>query len=338
MSAPGRPCIVAEGLAKEYRSPEKEPGLGGAIKALFHRRFRVTRAVDGIDLRIDEGELVGFLGVNGAGKTTTLKMLSGLLTPTSGTATVLGHVPWKREASFQRRFSLVMGQRTQLWWEIPARETLRLNQVIYGLSETEYARNLDELVDLLELQACLDVPVKKLSLGQRMRAELAAALLHKPAVLLLDEPTLGLDVVMQKKVREFIREYNRRNNATILLTSHNMDDVVALCPRVLIIERGRLLYDGSLSQLIQRYATHKVVEAAFSEPVARERLEGLGRVTSFSELKAVIEVPRAEVSKRAAELLVRLPVADLTIDEAPIDDIVRGIFTRPPDAQIPDGL
>jgi ABC-2 type transport system ATP-binding protein len=320
--------IDARALSKEYRSPLKQPGLSGALRSLFDRKFKTTRAVAGIDLKIEEGELVGFLGANGAGKTTTLKMLSGLLTPTSGEASVLGHTPWKREAAFQKRFSLVMGQRTQLWWEIPALETLRLNQVIYGLSEKEFEANLAELVDLLELQECLDVPVKKLSLGQRMRAELAAALLHKPTLLLLDEPTLGLDVVMQKKVREFIREYNTRNKATILLTSHNMTDVVELCPRVIIIERGLILYDGSLSTLIKKHATHKVVEAVFSKPVERRDLEGLGRVVSFSELKAVVEVPRADVSRRAADLLMKLPVADLTIDEQPIDDVVRGIFTR----------
>lgn len=325
---PAMPCITARALTKEYRVPEKEPGLGGAVRSLFNRKFRVTRAVQGIDLNIEEGELVGFLGVNGAGKTTTLKMLAGLLTPTSGAADVLGHVPWRREAAFQRRFSLVMGQRTQLWWELPAQETFRLNQVIYGLSDAEYARNLDELVDLLDLRDCLSVPVKKLSLGQRMRAELAAALLHKPALLLLDEPTLGLDVIMQKKVREFIREYNKRNNATILLTSHNMIDVVELCPRVLVIERGRLLYDGPLSKLVERFAAHKVIDVVFSEPVGPERLAGLGRIARQEELRATLEVPRAEVSKRAAELLVRLPVADLTIDEPSIDDVVRTIFTH----------
>ena len=323
-------CITTRALAKEYRVPEKEPGLGGAVRSLFDRKFRTTRAVQGIDLTVQEGELVGFLGVNGAGKTTTLKMLAGLLTPTSGEASVLGHVPWRREAAFQRRFSLVMGQRTQLWWELPAQETFRLNQVIYGLSDADYARNLDELVELLDLRDCLSVPVKKLSLGQRMRAELAAALLHKPALLLLDEPTLGLDVIMQKKVREFIREYNRRNNATILLTSHNMTDVVELCPRVLVIERGRLLYDGSLTKLVERFAAHKVIEVVFSEPVSPERLAGLGRLAGRDGLRATLEVPRAEVSKRAAELLMRLPVADLTIDEPPIDDVVRTIFTSGP--------
>ena len=193
------PAIQTRGLTKDFRSPIKEPGLAGAVKSLFHRRWRQTRAVDALDLTIQEGELVGFLGANGAGKTTTLKMLSGLLHPSSGEVSVLGHVPARREASFQRRISLVMGQRTQLWWEIPALETFRLNQAIYGLGDAEFNRSLDELVALLDLGDCLAVPVKKLSLGQRMRAELAAALLHRPALLLLDEPTLGLDVVMQKK-------------------------------------------------------------------------------------------------------------------------------------------
>jgi ABC-2 type transport system ATP-binding protein len=332
------PSIEVRALTKEYRVPEKDPGLWGAVRSLVNRRFRTTRAVEGISLTIEEGELVGFLGANGAGKTTTLKMLSGLLTPTSGEAVVMGHVPWRREAAFQRRFSLVMGQRTQLWWELPAQETFRLNQVIYGLDEKTYRASMGELVELLELEDCLSVPVKKLSLGQRMRAELAAALLHRPALLLLDEPTLGLDVVMQKKVREFISEYNRRSRATILLTSHNMDDVVELCPRVLIIERGRLLYDGPLNRLVERYAGHKVIRLSFERPVDRRDVETFGRVASWDELRAVIEVPRGEVSKRAAALLMKLPVADLTIDEPPIDDIVRTIFSREPGAQIPDGL
>ncbi|HEX4047330.1 MAG TPA: ATP-binding cassette domain-containing protein, partial [Elusimicrobiota bacterium] len=233
-------ALDVKGLTKDYRSPVKEPGLWGGVKSLFDRKYKDTRAVDGVSFQIQEGELVGFLGANGAGKTTTLKMLSGLLTPTSGTALALGHVPWKREAAFQKMLSLVMGQRTQLWWEIPAYETFRLNQAIYGVSEADFHRNLDELVDLLDLGDHLTVPVKKLSLGQRMRAEMAAALLHQPKLLLLDEPTIGLDVVMQKKVREFVRAYNKRHNATIMLTSHNMTDVVELCKRVIVIERGVL--------------------------------------------------------------------------------------------------
>lgn len=321
-------CVEVRQLTKEFRSPEKDPGLWGAVKSLAHRRWKTTRAVDGISFDIQAGELVGFLGVNGAGKTTTLKMLSGLLYPTSGQALVLGHTPSKREASFQKQFSLVMGQRTQLWWEIPAQETFRLNQAIYGLSEAEYRRNLDELVTLLELSECLSVPVKKLSLGQRMRAELAVALLHRPALLLLDEPTLGLDVVMQKKVRGFIREYNARSNSTILLTSHNMDDVVELCPRVIIIERGALLYDGSLSDLVKKYASHKIIRVVFEREVLNPDLKSIGKVLESTPLRAAVEVPRRDVSKAASALLQSFPVADVTIEEASIDDIVRQIFTH----------
>ena len=322
------PSIETRALTKDYSVPEKDPGLAGALKGLLNRRLRTVRAVDAISLRIEEGELVGFLGANGAGKTTTLKMLAGLLTPSAGEAVVLGHVPWRREPDFQRSISLVMGQRTQLWWEIPPQETFRLNQAIYGLDEAEYRESLDELVSLLELQDCLKVPVKKLSLGPRMRAELAAALLHRPKLLLLDEPTLGLDVVMQKKVRGFIREYNRRYRATVLLTSHNMDDVVELCPRVLIIERGALLYDGALAELVGRYAEHKVIRAVFDSPVDAARLAALGAVVESEGLRATLQVPRASAAKRAAELLVSFPVADLNIEETPIDDIVRRIFTR----------
>lgn len=322
------PAIEVRRLTKVYRSPEKEPGLSGAFRSLFDRRYRHTHAVEAISFDIAEGELVGFLGANGAGKTTTLKMLSGLLTPTGGEATVLGRVPWEREAGFQRAISLVMGQRSQLWWEIPAQETFRLNQEIYGISDADYKRNVDELVELLELRDCLSVPVKKLSLGQRMRAELAAALLHRPKLLLLDEPTLGLDVVMQKKVREFISEYNRRAKATIMLTSHNMDDVVALCPRVIVIERGQLLYDGALSQLVAKYADHKVIRAVFDADAPVERLKALGRVVEHEGPRAAIEVPRAEVSRRASELLSGFSVIDLTIEEASVDDVVRRIFTH----------
>ncbi len=320
------PCIQASALSKVYESPEKEPGFANAVRSFFHRKMRQVRAVDGLSFSIEEGELVGFLGANGAGKTTTLKMLSGLLTPSSGQAMVLGRVPWKREAELQRQFSLVLGQRSQLWWEIPAQETFRLNQAIYGISEPDYRSAMAELTDLLELSECLSVPVKKLSLGQRMRAELALALLHRPAVLFLDEPTLGLDVIMQKKIRAFIKEYNVKHKATIILTSHNMDDVSELCSRVVVIERGRLLYDGGLQSLVARYARHKIIRAEFSGPPP-EGLSAIGAVVSNGGTRAVIEVPREKVSERAAELLRRWPVSDLTIEEVPIDDIVRGIFS-----------
>ncbi|MEK7233386.1 MAG: ATP-binding cassette domain-containing protein [Elusimicrobiota bacterium] len=321
-------AIETKGLTKDYRAPLKEPGLWGGIKSLFNREFKETRAVDGVTFTIEEGELVGFLGANGAGKTTTLKMLSGLLTPTAGSATALGHVPWKRETSFQRAISLVMGQRSQLWWEIPAYETFKLNQAIYGLSEVDFRTHLDELVDLLELGEHLSVPVKKLSLGQRMRCELAAALLHRPRLLLLDEPTIGLDVVMQKNVREFIKAYNKRSGATIMLTSHNMTDVVALCRRVIVIEKGRLLYDGALDQLVERYAAHKILRARFTTDVEPAALKGLGSVIKYEERTVTLEVPRANMAASAAALLHAYPVADLNVEEVAIDDIVRRLFTH----------
>ncbi len=321
-------AIETKGLTKDYRSPVKEPGLWGGMKALFDRKYKDTRAVDDVGFKMEEGELVGFLGANGAGKTTTLKMLSGLLTPTAGEATALGHVPWKREASFQKKISLVMGQRTQLWWEIPAYETFKLNQAIYGIPESEFKAQLDELVDLLELGEHLQVPVKKLSLGQRMRAEMAAALLHRPRLLLLDEPTIGLDVVMQKKVREFVKAYNKRNGATIMLTSHNMTDVVELCRRVVVIERGRLLYDGPLDRLVERYADHKIVKVRFTAPVAAGDLRTLGTVVSADGMTATIEVPRAQVAAGAAALLRAFPVADLNVEDMNIDDVVRRLFAH----------
>ena len=319
-------AIETKDLTKDYRSPLKEPGLWGGVKSLFDRKYKDTRAVDSISFRIEEGELVGFLGANGAGKTTTLKMLSGLLTPTAGAATALGHVPWKREAAFQRSISLVMGQRSQLWWEIPAYETFRLNQAIYGLSEADFRAHLDELVDLLELSEHLSVPVKKLSLGQRMKTELAVSLLHRPRVLLLDEPTLGLDVVMQKKVRQFILHYAQTAKATVLLTSHNMGDIMELCPRVVVIDRGRILHDGALRSVVERFAPHKLIRADFQRPVLARDLESIGRVLENGEYSAVIEVPREEVSKRAADLLGRFAVSDLTIEDTPAEEVIRRLF------------
>jgi ABC-2 type transport system ATP-binding protein len=322
------PVIQAIQLSKIYQVPEKQPGLWNAVKSLFHRRFRDVPAVTGASFSIEEGELVGFLGANGAGKTTTLKMLSGLLNPSSGSATVLGYTPWLRKTEFKKSFALVMGHRTQLWWELPAQETFKLNKEIYEIPDSQYQQSMDELVTLLELEDCMSVPVKKLSLGQRMKAELAVSMLHRPKVLLLDEPTLGLDVVMQKKLRQFILEYNHRNQATILLTSHNMDDVVELCRRVLIIDKGRILYDGTLSQVVDRYATHKIIRADFEgEHVPANGLDRVGRVIEQSGTRAVLEVPRHDVSQRAAHLLSNFKVADLTIEETPIQDIVRQIFT-----------
>ena len=320
-------AIEVSRLTKVFRVPEKLPGLWNAVKSLFHRKFRDVTAVSGIDFTIEEGELVGFLGANGAGKTTTLKMLSGLLHPTSGTASVLGFVPWERRVRFQKQFAFVMGHRTQLWWELPAQETFKLNQKIYEIPQKEFDRTMDELIELLDLKDCMSIPVKKLSLGQRMKAELAVSILHTPKLLLLDEPTLGLDVVMQKKLRQFILEYNRRHRATILITSHNMDDVSELCKRVLLIDHGRILYDGLLRRIVERYAPDKMIRADFAEDVAKSRLERIGSVVEYAGTRAAIEVPRLDVSRRAAELLAHFKVADLTIEETPIQEVVRRLFT-----------
>ena len=263
------PIITVDHLSKTFQVPHKAPGLKGAFKGFFSREYRDVEAVRDISFQVQEGELVGFLGPNGAGKTTTLKMLSGLLHPTSGQATVLGHVPWKRERSFQKRFTMVMGQRSQLWWDLPAWDSFLLNKEIFEIPEAQFRKTVDELSSLLEIQDLLDVPVKKLSLGQRMKAELACSLLHEPAVLLLDEPTIGLDVVMQKKVREFILDYQKRRRATILLTSHNMEDIAELCSRVMLISHGKILFDGALTEIQKRFGQDSLsdaMRAAFQMP------------------------------------------------------------------------
>lgn len=328
------PAIETKDLRKTFRVPDRPEGLAAALRSVFDRKWRDVRAVESLSLSVAPGELVGFLGPNGAGKTTTLKMLSGLLHPSSGEVRVLGFLPFERRPAFQKQFSIVMGNRTQLWWELPAQETLRLNKEIYELSEAEYRDSLGELSDLLGIGDLLSIPVKKLSLGQRMKAELCAALLHRPKLLLLDEPTLGLDVVMQKKIRSFIRDYNRRTGATVLLTSHNMDDVVEMTERVLIIDRGRLMYDGRLRDVVERYAPHKVITAEFKAAVPLAPLAELGTVLERSNgdgegvTRIALEVPRREVSERASRLLSRYAIEDLSIEETPIDEVIRRIFSE----------
>lgn len=268
-------AIDVRRLSKTYRVPQKEPGFWGTLKSVFHRRTRDVPAVQDIIFSIAEGELVGFLGPNGAGKTTTLKMLAGLLHPTSGEAQVLGFTPWKRQRAFQKQFTMVMGQRSQLWWDLPAWDSFLLNREIYEIPEPQFRDTIQELESLLELGDLRDTPVKKLSLGQRMKAELACALLHRPSVLLLDEPTIGLDVLMQQKVRQFIRDYNRLRKATILLTSHNMEDIAELCPRIILINHGRLLFDGTLAQFQAGHGQRSLTEAmrhAFSSKHNSESL------------------------------------------------------------------
>jgi len=319
--------INVSNLKKYYQVHKKEPGLSGSIKSLFHRRYEDVKAVDNISFNIKEGELVGFIGPNGAGKTTTLKCLSGLLYPTSGLVSVLGFNPWDRKNEFLKQISLVMGQKNQLWWDLPAIETFILNKEIYEIPKAQYEETLNELVNLLEIRDVLKIQVRKLSLGQRMKCELIAALLHSPKVLFLDEPTIGLDVVSQKKMRDFIKEYNHRKKATIILTSHYMDDVKELCQRVVIIDKGKLIFDGELKEITEKYADHKTISVIFSKEVDPKKLEEIGQIKEYLFPKAVFLVKHEVVSMVAAELLQHYPIADLNIEEVPIEDVIREVFT-----------
>ncbi|MFC1748279.1 ATP-binding cassette domain-containing protein [Pseudomonadota bacterium] len=319
--------IQVQGLKKHFKVHQKEPGLSGSIKSLFSRKYETVKAVDNINFQIGEGELVGFIGPNGAGKTTTLKCLSGLLYPTSGTVKVLGYTPWDRKPQFQKQFSLVMGQKNQLWWDLPPMETFTLNREIYEVPHKRFDETLEKLIALLDVKDILKIQVRKLSLGQRMKCELIAALLHTPKVLFLDEPTIGLDVVMQKTMRDFIKEYNREFNSTIILTSHYMDDVKELCKRVIVIDHGQILFDGKLQDVIDKYARNKIIEAVFSKDVNLRKLAEFGDVREYEFPQARINVPRNQATIKAAELLKKFPVADLNILEPPIEAIIREVFT-----------
>jgi ABC-2 type transport system ATP-binding protein len=324
--------IEVENLSKIYESYRKKPGLRGSLKGLFHRETFFTSAVDGISFSVSEGELVGFLGPNGAGKTTTLKMLSGILYPTSGDARVLGYTPARRQREYQKQFALVMGQKNQLWWDLPARESILLNKEIYEIPDGEFERNLAELSDLLEIRDILDVPVRKLSLGQRMKCELVTALIHDPKVLFLDEPTIGLDVVAQKNIRDFIRRYNQDKKTTVLLTSHYMEDISQLCDRVIIIDAGRIVFDGRLADLIQAYAPHKVITVTFADCLPSvSRLQRYGELVEAGLYKAILRIPREDSKRVAADLLSSdLPVDDILIGEVAVDEVVRKIFQDRP--------
>jgi len=321
--------IELNGLAKVFRTYRKKQGVAGAVRGLFRRDYTETRAVDGVSFRIEEGEFVGFLGPNGAGKTTTLKMLSGLLYPSGGQAQVLGFVPWQRKDAMKRQISLLMGQKNALWWDLPARESLELNRAIYEIPRPQFERIIGELSEMLEVKEQLDVMVRELSLGQRMKMELIAALLHGPKVLFLDEPTIGLDVVSQKTVREFLQRHNALRRTTILLTSHYMQDIEALCERVILIDHGRVMFDGALEDIVGRFAANKVVEAKFSRPVECD-FAGLGVVLEKKPDEVRIEVPRARVAEVCRALLDRAPVADLTVTEPPIEDVIRHVFDETP--------
>ena len=324
------PVIQLDELSKVYRVNEREAGLVAAMRSFVKRKTRDVQAVDEISFSVDEGEIVGFLGPNGAGKTTTLKMLSGLLHPTGGRASVLGYRPWERNRDYLRRMTLVMGQRNQLLWDIPVIDTFELNRAVYRIPEAEYRRVVDELTELLDLGPLLRKPTRNLSLGERMKCEIAAALLHSPSVLYLDEPTIGLDVTMQRRIRQFITEYNQRTGATVLLTSHYMADVEALCKRVIVIHHGKLLYDGELSRLADRFAPFKTVEVELQNGTGGRSLAQYGELIAQSEGRATLRIPKAETAAVTGRLLAELDVSDLTVQDPTIEDVIEHVFSQSP--------
>ena len=323
------PAVRVDRLEKVFQVSEREAGLRASAKSLVRRRTRDLRAVDSISFEIEPGEIVGFLGPNGAGKTTTLKMLSGLLYSSGGDARVLGHVPSKREREFLRRITLVMGNRNQLQWDLPALDSFELNRAIYRLPREDFVPFRDELIDLLEVGELVRKPVRNLSLGERMKVEIVGALLHRPQVLFLDEPTIGLDVTMQKRIRSFVAEYNRRYGATVLLTSHYMADVQALCRRVIVIHHGRILYDGPLTGLTERFAAYKTIGVALENGDAR--IEAYGEVIHRDGDWVTLRVPKGDTSQVAARLLSELSVLDLTIEEPSIEDVIELVFAHQED-------
>ena len=321
--------IKVQRLAKHYRVHTRPAGIGAALRSLVHRRYESVRAVDDISFAIAAGERVGFLGPNGAGKTTTLKMLAGLLHPTSGEATVAGFTPRFREPAFLRSIMLVTGQKQQLLWDLPPSETFELNRAVYDIPRADYRQTLDELVALLDLGPLLGKPTRQLSLGERMKCELAAALLHRPRVLFLDEPTIGLDVTMQAAVRGFIRSYNERFGATVILTSHYMEDVAALCPRVVVIDQGKLTYDGTLDALVRERRPEKRLTLRLSRPVARTELDLLpGRVVAHDDENVTMQVDTHAMRGVVEEALARLPVVDLKIEDPPLEEVLADLFSR----------
>ena len=323
--------ICVERLSKTYKVAEREGGTRAALRSFFKRKYNDVKAVQEVSFDISAGEIVGFLGPNGAGKTTTLKMLSGLLHPSSGSAHVLGFTPWERKAGYLTAMTLVMGQRNRLAWDIPAADSFLLNQAVYRISDADYKQTLKELDELLDLDPLLRKPVRNLSLGERMKCELAASLLHRPRVLFLDEPTIGLDISAQARIRSFLKEYNRRTGATILLTSHYMADVTALCERIIIIHHGRLKYDGGLSDLSHRIAPYKMLrvdltDEANMDPDLDLSVYGTLVPSEDDSCRHLIQVKANQVPQITARLLAEVPVLDLTIEDPPIEDVIERAF------------
>ena len=321
--------ISVDQLSKTYQVPEREGGFGAAVRSFFKRKYKDVKAVEKVSFRIEPGEVVGFLGPNGAGKTTTLKMLSGLLHPTSGRASVLGFTPWERKSDYLRSMTLVMGQRNRLSWDIPAADSFLLNQAIYRIPDDEYKQTYKELDELLELEPLMKKPVRNLSLGERMKCEIAAGLLHRPRVLFLDEPTIGLDITGQARIREFLREYNRRTGATVLLTSHYMADVTALCERVIIIHHGQLKYDGGLTDLSRKIAPFKLIGVMLSDADSHDLSRYGTEVQNEEDMdKRYLQVRADEVTRVTSQLLADLPVHDITIADPPIESVIEQAFNQ----------
>ncbi len=320
------PIIEAMGLSKTYRVYQKKEGLLGAVRGLFRREYKEVRAVENVHFTIEPGEVVGFLGPNGAGKTTTLKMLAGLIYPTAGSARVLGHVPWQREDAFRRCFALVMGQKNQLWWDLPAGDSFQLHREIYSLPRETFQQTVDELTEMFGVQGLVRQPVRELSLGERMKMELIAALLHQPQLLLLDEPTIGLDVVAQVTIQKCLREYNARRGVTILLTSHYMRDVEALCKRVLVITHGRLVYDGPLAGITEQFGRVKLVKLQFEGNDSPADLERFGEVTQREGPVAQLRIDRLQIAEVLAAILERHTVVDMSVQDPPLDQVIARVF------------
>jgi ABC-2 type transport system ATP-binding protein len=318
--------IEIENLAKSYRVYQKREGLMAAIRGLVHREYRQVDAVRGINLRVEQGEFVAFLGPNGAGKTTTLKLLSGVIYPSSGTARVMGYVPWERSNAYRSRFALVMGQKNQLWWDLPSQESFRLHQQIYRIDSSSFQRTLDELTELLGVRPLLGRPVRELSLGERMKMELIAALLHSPDILFLDEPTIGLDVVAQHNIQQFLRYYQEQRKITILLTSHYMKDIAALCRRVVVINDGSIKFDGSLAEVVDNFSSTRLVRLRLADGQSAEGIETYADVESIELPKVTLRCPRTSVARVLAEVLDRYQVEDVNVEDPPLEEVISKLF------------
>ncbi|MBU5354713.1 ATP-binding cassette domain-containing protein [Paenibacillus barcinonensis] len=320
--------IHLEGLSKSFKYYEKELGLKKSLKNLVKRKSLIKEAVSEISLVIEQGEMVGFLGPNGSGKTTTLKMLSGILYPTSGQATVLGYVPWERKKEFKMQFSIVMGQKSQLWWDLPANESLYLNKCIYEIEDKSYNLVLDELTEMLDVKDLLNIQVRRLSLGERMKMELIASLIHRPKVIFLDEPTIGLDLISQKRIREFLKDYNEQTKATVILTSHYMADIEDLCKRAVIINQGKIVYDGDLRRVNELLHAKKIIKLQFTDEVPRQALSNYGTITQHDGMNAVMEIDKHDLQRLSKMILDRFPILDFTVEDVPVERGIESLYQK----------